>query len=86
MEIFQTQSPSYIEDSGIWHLLPSNFGYQVFPSKILEDTCKQNALSSKVLVVKSEIFLQKINVSSTGDDGASRFQKFNYKISTIVKK
>ena len=39
---------------------------QTFSSKIFQDTCKNNALSCKILEVKSDRFLQKMYGSSTG--------------------
>ena len=38
---------------------------QTFSCKIFQDTCKNNALSSKILEVKSDRFLQKMYGSST---------------------
>ena len=40
---------------------------QTLSSKIFQDACKNNALSSKILEVKSDIFLQEMYGSSTGD-------------------
>ena len=62
--------------SKIRHFLPSYFQDQTFSckilqdqtfsSKIFQDTCKNNALSSKIFVVKSDRFLKKMYGSSTG--------------------
>ena len=61
--------------SKIRHFLPSYFQDQIFSCKILQDqalsskifrdTCKNNALSSKILEVKSDRFLQEMYGSST---------------------
>ena len=63
--------------SKIRHFLPSYFQDQIFSCKILQDqtfsckifqyTCKNNALSSNILEVKSARFLQEMYGSSTGD-------------------
>ena len=65
--------PRYFQDQAFSSkLLPrsdtflQDLAYQIFSCKIFQDTCKNNALSSKILEVKSERFLQKMYGSSTG--------------------
>ena len=58
------------------HFLPRYFQDQIFSwkilqdqtlsSKIFQDTCKNNAMSFKILQVKSDRFLQEMYGSSTG--------------------
>ena len=56
--------PSYLQDQIFSGKILQD---QTFSCKIFQDTCKNNALSSKILEVKSDRFLQKMYESSTGD-------------------
>ena len=63
--------PSYFQDSLISCEILQD---KTFSCMIFQDTCKNNALSFKILKVKSDRFLQKMNGSSTRDC----FYKLNY--------
>ena len=65
--------PNYFQDS---HISCKILQDQTFSSKIFQDTCKNNALSSKIFEVKSDRFLQKFYGSSTRADSKRRTLTF----------
>ena len=59
----------HVFSSKIMYFLPRSyiiFQDQTFSSQVFLDTCKNNALSSKMIEVKCDRFLQKMYGSSTG--------------------
>ena len=61
---FRPFPPSYFQVS---HISCKILHDQTFSSKIFQDTCKNNTLTSKILEVKSDRFSQKMYGISTGD-------------------